>query len=424
MRIIHNFLISGLTAILLFSSSSMAEMQVSEAFRFGSEGIENDQFQLPCGIAVHPETGDIYVSDTGNNAVKRFSSGMDFIAAFGATGSGTAQFHAPHGMAFSSDGNTLYVVNTGNSRIQKLTVGEELSFDRWWGSEGHETGEFYFPRDVAVDASGFVYVLDAGNARVQKFSANGVFQTTLAESALLNNPSGLDVDEVGNLYIADRENSRLVKCDNSGQVTLVLEGRGLKEGEFLMPRDVAVDEEGSLFVADYGRVQKFDATGRFLYEFGSFALDFLSPQALDFTPEGNLVVVDSDKHQVQVYKVKAVVGAFSSLLSAFSPNGDGSDDTLAIRFVLNEPAKITMKVYDESGDLVRILLDDIEDETIHALRLNEVVWDGKDDQNAFVPAGTYEIRLSAVDVYNNESPLQVIYVTIKYPVEDPQIQNT
>jgi len=424
MKTIHKLVILGLMAVLSLSSFATAEMQVSEAFRFGSEGVENDQFQLPCGVAVHPENGHIYVSDTGNNAIKRFASGMDFIAAFGETGSGIAQFHAPHGVAFNSDGSVLYVVDTGNSRIQKLTVGEEISFDLWWGSEGQEAGEFYFPRDVAVGADGFVYVLDAGNARIQKFSADGVFQTTLAETALLNNPSGLDVDGDGNLYVADRENNRLIKCNNLGEVVLVLEGRGLKPGQFLLPRDVAVDDEGSLFVTDYGRVQKFDATGRFLYEFGNFALDFLSPQALDFTPEGNLVVVDSDKHQVQVYKVKAVVAAFSSLLSAFSPDEDGVDDALTIRFVLNEPAKVTLKVYNASGDLVRVLLDDIENETIHALRLNEVEWDGKNDQNAFVPEGTYEIRLSAVDVYNNESPLQVIFVTIKYPVEDPQIRVT
>lgn len=420
----RKFLIFRLLAVFLPAFFVMAEMQVSEVIRFGSEGTGDNQFQLPCGITVHPVTGDIYVLDTGANVIKRFSSGMDFISSFGATGSGMAQFHSPQGMAFNSDGSVLYVVDTGNSRVQKFTVGEELSFDRWWGSEGSGNGEFYFPRDVAVDATGFVYVLDSGNARVQKFSSDGVFQTTLAESALLNNPSGLDVDNLGNVYIADRGNSRLVKCNGAGAVAFVLEGRGLKPGQFLTPRDVIVDEDSGIFVSDYGRVQKFDATGRFLYEFGNFALDFLSPQALDFTPEGDLVVVDSDKNQVQIYRVKAVVAAFSSLLSAFSPDGDGIDDTLTIRFVLNEPARISLKVYNAAGELVRVLLNDIENETIHTLRLNEVVWDGKDETATLVPEGVYELRLSAMDIHNNESPLQVLFVTIKYPQEEPQIRVT
>jgi hypothetical protein len=89
-----------------------------------------------------------------------------FIAKWGSLGHGDGQFYCPYGIAIDSSGN-VYVADTDNSRIQKFTSGG--SFIAKWGSGGSGDGQFYYPFGIAVDSSGNVYVADTYNHRVQKF---------------------------------------------------------------------------------------------------------------------------------------------------------------------------------------------------------------------------------------------------------------
>ncbi|WP_081853913.1 6-bladed beta-propeller [Candidatus Magnetobacterium casense] len=69
-------------------------------------------------------------------------------------------------MATDSSGN-IYVVDAGNSRIQKFSSSGQ--FLTKWGSKGSDDGQFKSPDGIAIDSSGNLYVVDAGNSRVQKF---------------------------------------------------------------------------------------------------------------------------------------------------------------------------------------------------------------------------------------------------------------
>ncbi len=85
---------------------------------------------------------------------------------WGSWGSGDGQFISPAGVAVDSSGN-VYVADTGNHRIQKFT--SDGHFVTKCGVEGSGDGQFRNPADVAVDSSGNVYVADTGNHRIQKF---------------------------------------------------------------------------------------------------------------------------------------------------------------------------------------------------------------------------------------------------------------
>ena len=404
------------------------EPQVTQVIQFGMQGSGDSEFMFPYGIAIQPVSGDIFVCDTGNNAVKQFSPLIQFIGSFGQSGTGQGQFRAPQSLAFSPVGDYLYVLDTGNQRVQKFDMrGEFPVFERLWGGEGTGNGQFNFPRDISVGADGSVYVLDSGNARIQKFSPSGAHIATLGESldVALANPYGLCVDNIGDIYIADMENSRVLKINPAGEVLLNLDCRGGEAGQFLYPRDVIVDTSGSIFVADTDnfRIEKFDAAGRYLQQFGVF-IEFFSPESLAFSPAGRLYVVDSNTHRVQAYDVLSLISKITLLPSIFTPDGDGINDQLSICFNLNEPAIIGIKVYDEGGALVKTVVDDETAGTFHAMQLNGEVWDGTNDDGLPVLAGVYEVRIEAVSASGYRAPVQIIYVTIEYPENAPDLRVT
>jgi DNA-binding beta-propeller fold protein YncE len=96
------------------------------------------------------------------------------FAVWGSQGSGVGQFNLPQGIAVSNTGY-VYVSDYNNHRIQKFTsTGTPV---KTWGTFGSGTGQFIRPKGIAVDGAGNVYVVDSGNNRIQKFDANGGYIT-------------------------------------------------------------------------------------------------------------------------------------------------------------------------------------------------------------------------------------------------------
>ncbi len=120
------------------------------------------------------------------------------------------------GICVGPDGN-IWVADTGNNRVQKFTpTGTFLmSLGRTDCSSGSDPGEFYGPADVAVDQFGVVYVADTYNNRVQRFSAQGTYWGEWG--SLAGTPRGafeprdLATDVFGNLYVTDPLNDRIQK---------------------------------------------------------------------------------------------------------------------------------------------------------------------------------------------------------------------
>jgi sugar lactone lactonase YvrE len=140
-------------------------------------------FQSPSGIAIDPD-GTIYVTDTGNNRIRKVTSGgvVTTLAGSGtrafADGTGTgASFNLPRGIAIGPDG-TIYVADTGNHRIRKVTSGvvTTLAGGLVGSLNGTGTGaSFNTPRGIAIGPDGNIYVADWANSSIRKVTPGGVF---------------------------------------------------------------------------------------------------------------------------------------------------------------------------------------------------------------------------------------------------------
>ncbi|MDO8716305.1 MAG: hypothetical protein Q7J73_05810 [Dehalococcoidales bacterium] len=133
-----------------------------------------------------------------------------FLFKWGIIGSGDGQFNYPYNMAVDSSGN-LYVVDAQNHRIQKFT--SSGLFIATWGIKGAGDGQFSRPTAVAVDSLGNVYVVDTQNHRIQKFTSSGIFITKWGSQGTGDGqfrfPNGAVVDSLGNVYVADSGNNRV-----------------------------------------------------------------------------------------------------------------------------------------------------------------------------------------------------------------------
>jgi tripartite motif-containing protein 71 len=228
-----------------------------------------------------------------------------------------SQFNAPEGIAVDQQGN-VYVADTNNDRIQKFSANG--TFIGKLGRHGVQNGTFKNPEGIAVDQQGNVYVADTGNDRIQKFSANfsgnGTFLTKWGKHGVkpdsrFNAPEGIAVDQQGNVYVADTNNNRIQKFSTNGTFLGKFGTFGTNDGSFDAPEGIAVDQQGNVYVADTGnnRIQKFSkfsanfsTNGTFLGKFGSFGREddqLKYPSAVVVDSQGNnIFIVDTSNNRV------------------------------------------------------------------------------------------------------------------------------
>ncbi len=243
------------------------------------------RFNRAVGVAADG-LGNVYVADTGNNMIRKISAAGSVTSLAGvpgsvgaADGAGTAaQFNGPSGVAVDASGN-VYVADQGNHTIRKISINagtgaiSVTTLAGAAGSRGSTDGRgsdarFNYPRGLAMDAGGNVYVADQSNCTIRKITINAVtgevVVSTLAGSASVygandgigsaaqfNNPSGVAVDGSGNVFVADSFNRSIRRISPTGRVTTVagtVASGGT--GGFGDPRNVAVDALGHVFVSD------------------------------------------------------------------------------------------------------------------------------------------------------------------------------
>lgn len=249
----------------------------------GSPGSQPGQFQRPRKLAVAPD-GSLYVADTDNHRIQHLSVNGDVLHTWGSFGDvaqgsvSGGQFNQPWGIAVGPDGS-VYVADTWNHRIQKFTAQGE--FIAMWGYFGQaETPEgFWGPRDVVVDAKGQVFVTDTGNKRVVVFDADGKFITQFGELGMgagqFDEPVGLAAAADGTIFVADTWNQRIqvFTSTSAGYVANNLweiagwYGQSLDNKPFL-----AVDAAGHVFASDPEgyRILEFTSQGEFIRYWGDF----------------------------------------------------------------------------------------------------------------------------------------------------------
>lgn len=203
--------------------------------------------------------GDVFISDWNNGRVVIRSAALAYKGQFGSQGSGSTQLMGSRGLAVDRQQGWVYVADTLNHRICKWTTGGVHMFN--FGTQGTGPGEFNQPFDVAVGADG-IYVADTENSRIQEFDSDGAFIRQWDGSAgggRLDWPPALTVAPNGNVFVCDGNNNRVVQYTADGQFLNDFGGSGVLPGQFDMPAGVAVDSQLRVYVADghHHRLERF-----------------------------------------------------------------------------------------------------------------------------------------------------------------------
>lgn len=204
--------------------------------QFGSEGEGAGQLDEGRGAAVEQDIGDVYVADRNNARVEKWSGEGAFLEAWG------------------------FGVENGEEKLQTCTTATGCRS----GAAGGGAGQLSRPSGVAVDNSlglshGDVYVVDAGNNRVQKFGPDGEFKLMFGGEVNETKDAEAGASEAEKDVCTQEEIESGVKCKAGvpGSADGAFEGLG-------NPRvaPIAVDEEGHVYVGDAtGRVQRFSEGG-------------------------------------------------------------------------------------------------------------------------------------------------------------------
>lgn len=281
----------------------------------GEQGTAPGQFQRPRDIEIAAD-GSLYVVDTDNHRIQHLSADGNVLHVWGSYGDvslGVAPpgtFNQPWGIGLASDG-TVYVADTWNHRIQKFSA--EGEFITMWGyfGQGEAPQAFWGPRDVAVDEKGRVFVTDTGNKRVVIFDAEGNYITQFGGAGYgpgqLDEPVGIAIDLLGRIYIADTWNRRIqvfVESEENVFVSIAVWDLVAWFGQSLDNKPyLDVDHLGNVFAADPEgyRIMQFTIDGqavRFWGEFGTGLHQFGMPASVAVDAQGGVWVVDSGNHRL------------------------------------------------------------------------------------------------------------------------------
>lgn len=189
----------------------------------GSNGSSINELNSPRGLARNSISGALYIADYGNHRVMSYLSGVPTVVA-GGNGSGIldTQLNFPIGLAFDLSSNSLYVANSASHNIVRWLLGAStwtLVAGSPAGAAGSISTMLYNPTGVALDSMGNVYVADYVNSRIQLFMPGKLNGITIAGitglpgslSYLLYSPYAVTLDSDFNLYVADTSNQRIQK---------------------------------------------------------------------------------------------------------------------------------------------------------------------------------------------------------------------
>jgi len=188
---------------------------------------------VPFGVAVDG-SGNVYIADSGNNAIKEWSPSTQQVTTLVSTG-----LNSPSGVAVDGSGN-VYIADSGNNATKEWSPSTQQV------TTLVSTG-LNSPSGVAVDISGNVYIADTGDFAIKEWSPSSSQQVTTLVSAGLDFPFGAAVDGGGNVYIADTFNLAIKEWGASTQQVTTLVSAGLG-GPFF---GVAVDGSGSVYITDF-----------------------------------------------------------------------------------------------------------------------------------------------------------------------------
>ncbi|MCJ7740392.1 6-bladed beta-propeller [Candidatus Microgenomates bacterium] len=220
----------------------------------------------------------------------------------------THQFNNPIGIALDTNSN-LYVVDSMNNRIQKFNA--DGTFISMFGGYGCTNGQFAFPSGITIDSQNKIYVADSFCHRIQVFNSTGTFLFSAGRDVSIDfvSPFDIAVDTSGYIYVIDALD-RVVKLNSTGQLVKQWGTKGNGPGQFNSLSGITIDSDGNIYVADSGnhRIQKFDSNGNYLLQWSTIENIYISP--VKIISSGNYIFVGiygymgniyGDKSEVKIY---------------------------------------------------------------------------------------------------------------------------
>jgi len=261
------------------------------------------------------------------------------------------------------------------------TVAGKSALAGYSGDGGAATNaSLYYPVGIAFDASGNLFIADLYNHRIRKVGTNGIITTVAgngiygysgdggpATNAALYNPSGVAVDALGNLYIADTYNQRIRKVATNGVITTMAgkgaagysgDGGAATNASLARPIGVALDVGGNLYIADYGgeRIRRVDTNGVITTVAGNGSTNYsgdggaatnaslYNPTSVALDAAATLYIADCNNHRIRKVDTNGIITTVAGK-GAAGYSGDGGAATNAS---LQYPRGVT---FDASGNL-------------------------------------------------------------------------
>ncbi len=385
----------------VFISHNNAQIINTVIGGLGDHGVAtNAEMYYPYSVATD-KWGNVYIADLLNNIIRKIDTSQN-ISTFAGTpgtpgfyGDGGpaifAELNHPIGIATDTFGN-LYIADAYNQRIRKVDTSGIITTIAGKGTVGYSgdggaalNAQLSNPYSIAIDNVGNIYFADNGNNRIRKIrksdstissvAGNGVMgfngDNIAATAAAIAYPTSICIDNSGNLYIADNNNNRVRKINNSGIITSFAgygligytgDGGPASVAKFNLVTGLASDNSGNIYIADNNNneIRKVDMSGTITTIAGSYLQAGFSgdmgpataallngPTSITFDKNGNYYIADLVNNRIR--KVNT-----SGIISTIAGNGQNAsqglygDEGPAISALLHGPLGLA---YDTSGNL-------------------------------------------------------------------------
>ncbi len=206
----------------------------------------------------------------------------------------------PYGVAVYN--NKIYVCDTVHNGIEILDLeNRKLEYFR-----PKESGQLLDPINLCFDTSGNMYVADARRGQVVIFDSNGVYSGAIGKKSEFK-PAGV-LTKDNKIYVADLKSQSVLifNKDDKQYISSLPKDRANEESKLFSPTNLAVDQEGNIYVSDTGafRVQKYGPAGEYLRSIGSHGDSlgqFARPKGIAVDKEGRIYIVDAAFENVQIF---------------------------------------------------------------------------------------------------------------------------
>jgi sugar lactone lactonase YvrE len=273
-------------------------------------------------------------ASSSSEATAPVAAGPYYVSQF--AGTGEDRLDEPGDVALGASGD-LWVLDSGRDRVDEFGENGERVLQAF-GRSGNEADEFRHPTGIAV-ANGRVWVADSGHDRVEEFNEAGEYLSSLTATPAgpLGEVEGIAIDAEGNIWISDSSNARVDEFRADGEYVKTI-------GQAILgqPEEIAIDAKGDIWVSDwaFGRVDEFSESGELLRTVGSQGsgdgqLDH--PYGIALDAQGDVWVGDVDNDRVEEF------GESGEYLAQFGEEGSGE-----AQFAMEAPMGLAI---DAGGDI-------------------------------------------------------------------------